>query len=96
MSVGEWLNDVIRPEDEDYGERARYADEDDGRGNGRRDPYRESSANRTTHRAAGRASRNRDAAKVTKGPGIATIWTATLPASVKPRAPRRVPVTRSG
>ncbi len=42
MSVGEWLNDVIRPEDEDYGERARYANEDDGRGNGWRDPYRES------------------------------------------------------
>ena len=42
MSVGEWLNDVIRPEDEDYGERARYADNDDDRGNGRRDPYRES------------------------------------------------------
>ena len=31
MSVGEWLNDVIQPDDDDYGERARYADDDDDR-----------------------------------------------------------------
>ncbi len=43
MSVGEWLNDVIRPEDEDFSERSRHADDDrDYGGNSYRDLERES------------------------------------------------------
>ncbi len=74
MSVGEWLNDVIRPEDEDYGERARYADDDDDRGIRPARPLSRLRARIGLHaapreiRAAGRASRNRDAAKVTNRP----------------------------
>ncbi len=88
MSVGEWLNDVIRPEDEDYGERARYADDDRGYGEPYRDseresdhaPRRESRHDSTAIPAAiptmGRASkiRNRGAVKAATDPraGIAS------------------------
>src|SRR5271170_3646440 len=59
MSVGEWLNDVIRPEDEDYGERTRYADDDDDRGySGYREPEPEREPDYAPRR--GRRDRARD------------------------------------
>jgi localization factor PodJL len=57
MSVGEWLNDVIRPEEEDYGERTRYADVDDDRGYG---GYREPEPEPEPDYAPRRGRRDRD------------------------------------
>ena len=55
MSVGEWLNDVIRPEDDDdERDRDAYADEDDDRGRRRNRESRREPDDDAPRREAGR------------------------------------------
>ena len=62
MSVGEWLNAVIRPDDGDYGEPMRFADyddEDDGWRDDSRQVYRDEYRRRPKH-GHGEPRRHRD------------------------------------